>query len=62
MPGGDVLGWGSITWFLGGLDVETCRFLCAPGAHASTEFCEILLPEGLNIRMQFFIRIFDKVL
>ncbi len=29
---------------------------------ASTAFCETLLPNGLNIRMQFFIRIFDKVL
>ena len=28
----------------------------------STGFCETLLPNGLNIRMQLFIRIIDKVL
>ena len=62
-PSGGSEKWGwPTTWLLGGLDVETCLSLRTSVQPASTAFCETLLPEGLNIRMRFFIHIFDKVL
>ena len=53
--GGSAKGCRSTTWLLGGFDVETCPPLGTSVQPASTAFCETLLPEGLNIRMQFFI-------
>ena len=60
--GGSAKGCWSTTWPLGGLDVETCPSLRTSVQPASTAFCEMPLPEGLNIRMRFFFRIIDKVL
>ena len=60
--GGFAKGCWPTTWLLGDLDVETCPSLRTSVPPASTAFCETLLPEGLNIRMRFFIHIFDKVL
>ncbi len=41
---------------------RTCPSLRTSVQPGSTGFCETLLPNGLNIRMQLFIRIIDKVL
>ena len=60
--GGFAKGCCSTTWLLGGLEVETCPSLGTSEQPGSTGFCETLLPEGLNIRMRFFICIFYKVL
>ena len=60
--GGSAKGCWSTTWPLGGLDVETCPSLRTSVQPASTAFCETLLPEGLNIRRQLFIRFIDRVL
>jgi hypothetical protein len=60
--GGSAKGCCSTTWLLEGLDVETCPPLRTSVQPASTAFCETLLPNGLNIRMRFFIHIVDKVL
>ena len=60
--GGSAKGCRSTTWLLGGLDVGTCPSLRTSVQPASTAFCESLFPNGLNIRMQLFIRIIDKVL
>ena len=59
---GSAKGCRSTTWLLGGLDVGTCPSLRTSVQPGSTGFCETLLPNGLNIRMQLFIRIIDKVL
>ncbi len=53
--GGSANGCRSTTWLLGALDVETRPSLRTPVQPASTAFCETHIPEGLNIRMQFFI-------
>ena len=53
--GGSARGCRSTTWLFGGLDVETCPSLRASVQPASTAFCVTLIPNGLNIRMQFFI-------
>jgi hypothetical protein len=50
------------TWLLGGPDVKTCPSLRTSVQPASTAFCETRFPEGLNIRMRFFIHIIYKVL
>ena len=60
--GGSAKGCRSTTWLLGGIDVETCPSLRTSVQPASTAFCETVLPNGLNIRMQLFSRIIDKVL
>ena len=60
--GGSANGGRSTTCLLEGLDVETCPSLRTSVQPASTAFCEIPLPEGLNIRMRSFFRIIDKVL
>ena len=53
--GGSANGGRSTTCLLEGLDVETCPSLGTSVQPASTAFCETLLPNGLNIRMRFFI-------
>ena len=59
--GGSANGGRSTTCLLEGLDVETCPSLRTSVQPASIAFCETLLPEGLNIRMRFFIHTIDKV-
>ena len=55
-PSGDIaIGCRSTMWLLGGPDVETCPSISTSVRPASTAFCETLLSNGLNIRMQFFI-------